>query len=145
MLKEQQKLGDDFGRMLKRLRKERGLSLEELAKMTGISASYLNRLERSKRKSPAFPKILVIAEALGVEPWMLAGSKLYWNKAEPIGIRELLSNHQVHNEGKLLTLDEKEVLVEIIECVLNAEFSKESILRELQEIGDLIIELKEHQ
>lgn len=38
-------MSDDFGKMLKGLREERGLSLERLSAMTGISPSYINRLE----------------------------------------------------------------------------------------------------
>lgn len=142
-MKQEQRMSDDFGKMLKKLREERGLSLGRLAELTGISASYLNRLERSKRKSPGFPKLMALAQALKVEPWTLVGSSLSWDKGETISVKELIFNHQIQHHGKLLTAEEKELLLEIVEFILNAEWSKESILSELQEIGEIVSELKD--
>lgn len=141
--KEQQQMKDDFGKMLKRLRVEQGLSLNDLSIKTGISSSYINRLEQSKRKSVSFPKLVALSEALGVEPWVLAGSSLNWNKGETIGLKELLFNHQVQHNGEILSAEVKEILLEILEAILSADWSKESLLQELQEIGELISELKE--
>lgn len=134
---------DDFGKMLKRLRVEQGLSLNDLSIKTGISSSYINRLEQSKRKSVSFPKLVALSEALGVEPWVLAGSSLNWNKGETIGLKELLFYHQVQHNGEILSAEVKEILLEILEAILSADWSKESLLQELQEIGELISELKE--
>jgi len=137
-----EQMSDDFGKMLKGLREERGFSLQKLSLMTGISPSYINRLEKSKRKSPGFTKLVALAEALNVEVWVLAGSSLEWNEGEPLGIKELLFNHTVQHEGITLSSDEKELLLEIIGMILNAEWSFETILSEMQEIGELISELK---
>lgn len=134
---------DDFGKMLKRLRVEQGLSLNDLSIKTGISSSYIYRLEQSKRKSVSFPKLVALSEALGVEPWVLAGSSLNWNKGEIIGLKELLFNHQVQHDGEILSAEVKEILLEILEATLDADWSKESLLQELQVIGELISELKE--
>lgn len=134
---------DDFGKMLKKLREERGLSLNKLSEMTGISSSYINRLERSKRKSPGFPMLVTLAEALNVDVWVLAGSSLTTNKDGVMEVKELFFNHQIQHDGKLLTAEQKEILLEIIEFILDAEWSKESILSDLQEIGEMVNELKE--
>lgn len=142
-MKQEQKMSDDFGKMLKKLREERGLSLGRLAGLTGISASYLSRLERSQKKSPGFPKLMVLAEALNVEPWTLVGSSLSWDKGETTDLKELLFNHQIQHNGEILSAEVKEILLEILEAILDADWSKESLLQELQEIGELISELKE--
>lgn len=134
---------DDFGKMLKKLREERGLSLGRLSELTGISASYLSRLEKSIRKSPGFTKIVILAKALNVDPWVLAGSSLNWDKGERISFKELLFNHQIQHDGKLLSAEEKEILLEIIELVLDIEWTRETILHDLQMVGELISELKE--
>lgn len=143
MKQEQQQMKDDFGKMLKRLRVEQGLSLNDLSIKTGISSSYINRLERSKRKSVSFPKLVALSEALGVEPWVLAGSSLNWGKGETTDLKALLFNHQIQHNGEILCAEVKEILLEILEAILDAEWSKESILSDLQEIGELISELKE--
>jgi transcriptional regulator with XRE-family HTH domain len=53
------------GIAIKRLREERGLTLEELAPDIGISVSQLSRIENGKRE-PKLADILRIARRLGV-------------------------------------------------------------------------------
>ena len=53
-----------LGARLKRLRRERGLNQSRMADELGISASYLNHLERNQR--PVTASILLkLAEAFG--------------------------------------------------------------------------------
>ena len=52
-----------FGLKLKQLRQKSSLSLAELSKISGLSASYLNEIEKGK-KYPKKAKILSLAEAL---------------------------------------------------------------------------------
>lgn len=54
-----------FGLKLKQLRKERNLSLQELSDKSGVSVSYLNEIEKSK-KYPKADKVFRLAEALEV-------------------------------------------------------------------------------
>lgn len=50
---------------LKQLRRERGLTLSQLAAMTQLSEAYLYRLEEGER-SPSLPALLKMAETYGV-------------------------------------------------------------------------------
>lgn len=59
-------VSDNFGIMLKHYRKLKNLSLKQLEEISGVSASYVNRLERGERKSPSITKILQLAEALEI-------------------------------------------------------------------------------
>ncbi|MET9294083.1 short-chain fatty acyl-CoA regulator family protein [Streptomyces sp. NPDC003077] len=52
---------------LRRLRRERGLNQVELARLLGLSISYLNQLEHSRRPLTA-PVLVRIAEVFGVDP-----------------------------------------------------------------------------
>ena len=54
------------GALMKRLRKERGMTLRELARLTKKTKGYLSKLERSL-KLPPFTTLHTIAQALGVE------------------------------------------------------------------------------
>lgn len=56
-----------FGRALKQLRSERGLSQEALGFESGYHRTYISLLERGK-KSPSLKTIFQLAEALHVEP-----------------------------------------------------------------------------
>jgi transcriptional regulator with XRE-family HTH domain len=56
-----------FGKRVRELRKERGLSQVELAAKVGIDRSYMGFLERGER-NPSLEVIAKIAEALNVTP-----------------------------------------------------------------------------
>ena len=55
------------GRNLKRIRKERGWSQEELAFESGLHRTYISGIERGIR-NPTITVIYKIADALGTEP-----------------------------------------------------------------------------
>lgn len=142
MERDEMLISDEFGKMLKTLRKKRGLTLADLSDMSGISISYLNRLEKGERKSPGFTKILKLAKVLNVDPGSLVGSDLTMTD-KPVSISELIFSAQIEHNGEILTASEKELLVEIIETVLLVKFEGTSILSDLQQIAELISELKE--
>lgn len=50
---------------MKEIRKERGMTLEELSQKTGISVGYLSHLERGTRDNPTICIMDKIAYALG--------------------------------------------------------------------------------
>jgi transcriptional regulator with XRE-family HTH domain len=60
-----------FGDFLREVREERGMTLEELARKVGVSASMLSRLENGKRGIPRDSLLLKIADALGIDDKVL--------------------------------------------------------------------------
>lgn len=61
---------------VKRLRKERGLTLEELAQAVGASKSSIWELENRDRARPSADKIVEISRVLGVTPEFLLNDAL---------------------------------------------------------------------
>ncbi len=59
------RLEDVFGANLRRLRKEQGLSQEQLAHDVGLAPSYLGQLERGQR-SATLGVVQRVSERLGV-------------------------------------------------------------------------------
>jgi transcriptional regulator with XRE-family HTH domain len=59
---------------MKEIREDRGLTLADLERITGIDRSTLNRYENGKR-STTIEKGLVVAKALGVSVEFLAGGE----------------------------------------------------------------------
>ena len=55
-----------IGPAIRRLRQQRGLSLSDLAERTGISVSYLSRLEKG-RSVPSFTLLSRLGQELGVD------------------------------------------------------------------------------
>src|SRR5688500_19009218 len=60
-----------MGPRIRELRIERGMTLDELAKRSNISASHLSRLERGQT-APSFKVAADIAREIGVKPSELA-------------------------------------------------------------------------
>jgi transcriptional regulator with XRE-family HTH domain len=57
-----------FGQKLRELRQEKGLTLRGLAEATGLSFTYLSKVETGKVPyTPAADKIRALADALGVD------------------------------------------------------------------------------
>ena len=59
-----------FGENVRRVRKERGMSLEALAHEVGLAYSYMGQIERGQR-NPTLDVVERIAEVLGAQPLML--------------------------------------------------------------------------
>ncbi|MDF2065096.1 helix-turn-helix transcriptional regulator [Bacillus sp. Cr_A10] len=56
-----------FGTFLLKLRFKKRWTLSDLEKETGITASYLNRLENGERKNPTVIVVYALASAYNVE------------------------------------------------------------------------------
>ncbi len=57
-----------FGELLRRLRKEAGVTGTQVAKALEVSASYLHDVEKGRRLPPDIFKILKLAELLRTDP-----------------------------------------------------------------------------
>jgi len=59
-------VANQLGDKLKKLRKDKGFTLESLAKAADVSKSYLWELENREVKSPSAQRLASIADQLGV-------------------------------------------------------------------------------
>ena len=66
---------ESVGKNIKALRKQKNITLRELAERTGFTKSYLSKIERSK-KAPPYSTVNRIAMALEVEVAYLLSEKL---------------------------------------------------------------------
>ena len=60
--------GLPFAEQLKRYRRDRGLTQEELAEQAGLSARGIRALEQGERSSPHKDTVRLLADALGLSP-----------------------------------------------------------------------------
>lgn len=63
----------EFGREVRRRRKERGLTLEQLAELADLTQNYIGSLERGQR-DPSLSTIASLAYGLGVPAGALLGT-----------------------------------------------------------------------
>lgn len=66
---------ESVGKNIKAIRKQKGITLQELADRVGLTKSYLSKIERSK-KAPPYSTVNKIAMALEVEVPYLLSEKL---------------------------------------------------------------------
>lgn len=59
------------GATLRKLRKQRGWTQEQLAQLSGISVSHVSQLEKGTRKSPSIDMVYQLAQALSVSVYAL--------------------------------------------------------------------------
>jgi transcriptional regulator with XRE-family HTH domain len=82
-----------FGQQLRKLRTERRISQDDLARNTGIHSTAIGRFERDARE-PLLKSILRLAEGLGLNPGALL---------DPIGERRLTPEEFEQHFGHLPT------------------------------------------
>ena len=60
--------GERFGARIRRLREERRIGLRPFARMVGVSATYLSKIERDELPPPAEARVKEIARLLDQDP-----------------------------------------------------------------------------
>jgi transcriptional regulator with XRE-family HTH domain len=75
-----------FGTLVKRLRQEKNLTLEAVAKKIGSHKGYVSGIENDKVSPPSVKIILKYAKLLGQDPKMLV--RLAWVDKAPSIIRD---------------------------------------------------------
>jgi len=77
----------DISSRIRRVRLQRGLSMEALAKRAGFTKSYVSQIENQKRE-PTIGTLVTLAHALGVNVFsIIGGEKLPEEEATPAIVR----------------------------------------------------------
>lgn len=58
---------------LRQLRREKGVTMSELSRLSGVSRTYISELESGKANDPSVAVLTSLAEALGVPPSRMLG------------------------------------------------------------------------
>lgn len=139
----QRMVSDDFGKLLKKFREERGMSLQGLANKSGVTASYIHRLETGERRRPGTFILEGIGNALNVDPAILIGIDYRNRNGEEIELGELIFSNKIVYRGRVLDAETKDALLNIMEISLEAKWNSHTILSDLNELGEAINLLKE--
>ncbi|MEC0269716.1 helix-turn-helix transcriptional regulator [Paenibacillus anseongense] len=107
-----------FGERIKDLRKARGITVNQLALYSGISAATISRIETGKRGIPKAQNVQKLAHALKVpyeELMLLAGYMKNINDQETSNRLD----KQLHDAISLLPDEKKKFLLEVIKHIYN--------------------------
>lgn len=131
--------------LIKNKRKELGFSLKDLENITGISASYINRLENGNRTSPSLETIKKIALALNLDTEELSGiTKEQINSENYSTLIDILKKGNISHNGTPLSMPVRNKLCILIDYVLNCKWSYESKISDIKVILDLVENLKQN-
>lgn len=102
------------GKKIRDLRVKRGLSLTELAKLSGVSKSYLSFIERGKQANPSIEVIDKIANALKIDIQTLVTDELSKKQLTPTNLdKEVIQLAIEMNRSNI----DKEKLRQLIELL----------------------------
>ncbi len=76
---------NEFGKMVRYMRKAKGWGLREFAKLCGVSEAYLSLIERGLREPPVDDKVRQMADLLGIH----RDDLMYLAKRLPEDVREI--------------------------------------------------------
>ena len=135
----------DFGTWLKSARKQKGYSLKELENRSGVTSSYIHRIEKGARKTPSIPITEKLAVALGVPPRELLsmlGHDVGDDTKEVPSLTDLISLNQFNINGELVEQEEKDLLIRIIDTMMNEEWDESDIWTKGSELLKNVSRLK---
>ncbi|CAM3052563.1 helix-turn-helix transcriptional regulator [Paenibacillus sediminis] len=138
-------ISDSFGQLLKHFRKIRNYSLKELEEISGVSSSYIFRIESGQRKSVSIIKIFQLCEALEVsyhEVLKTAFDEVETERKSENSLQELMISNDFMIDGQPVSRNAKEILVKINEQVISSTWTEQTKVRELCILSELIDQLK---
>lgn len=143
-MKEVRAINPNFGKMLKYLRTKRGLSLKQIKEFTGISESYVNRLENNGRLCPSYPVIEKLASALSVEPADLLEVGSNKTNGSVIPLEQLLFSCEFTMDGvKTVSSETVEQLLNLIDVINDVAWEKDTLIADIYEISEAVDDLKQ--
>lgn len=114
-----------FGSIIKNRREELGLSLKQIEEQTGISPSYINRIEKGQRKAPSYRIIEQLAKALDLPVSKLTNIAEAPVQNEVPTLEELILTSQFTVNGKRASKQSKEKVVEFIKKLTEASWDSD--------------------
>lgn len=109
-----------FGEMIKQLRKERDVSLYEVERETGVSASYINRLERENRDNPSMEYVSRLSRYYGIPITVIQEffpGAFNETTSEYVALNELIMKNNFFFANSKATIDVKLSLQKIVKLL----------------------------
>ncbi|MFF2531571.1 helix-turn-helix domain-containing protein [Brevibacillus sp. NPDC058079] len=135
-------ISENFGSLIKHLRESKGYSLKDMQTATGISSSYINRIEKGERKAPSIQIITKLAVALDQDVAELLNVANSQEQVELQTVEEVLLANNFMVGGKRATKETRERLVDLISKITNSDWETNKHF-EAMEIMEAIDRYKE--
>lgn len=138
---------DDFGSWVKQLRKAKKYSLKQLEVLSGVTASYIHRIESGSRKTPSVPVAEKLAIGLGVSPdEFLRRLNLVsddTNVDRNISLTELIAKNSFTINEKPVSHEQKNALLDVMNLILDFDWTDNTKLQESMQLINKMDKFKE--
>lgn len=137
-------VSENFGILLRHYRtKVKHMTLRELAEVSQLSESYINRLERSEKKAPTIPTAMRLAESLEIPYGVLLAtiSQPTESRVQNTLSDVLIQNNYVIND-KTLSKEAKEILLKLNEFIVECDWGSSKV-RDLYLISEMLDDFKQ--
>lgn len=131
---------DNLSETLKYYREKRGFTLKNLEEKTGVSASYLNRLEKGSRNCPTIEVLDLISKGLDISINCLLAIP---SEVKIKSFEELLIRNDFIINEKRSELEIKQKIIELFEIIKKSNDEHEDINKNIYEILCKSNDLKE--
>lgn len=143
--KKERKISSHFGLYLKNLRESKGLSLADVQSWTGISTSYLNRIEHGERRAPSLPIIYQLSKFydIPVEEMIKIALNLEKDESEEeITFETLIFSKDFKINDRIINQQIKSKIISLINYIDGMEWDGRMKTSQILEVINKIEELK---
>lgn len=131
-----------FAEWLRTTRKEKRMTLKEVADRSNTSPSYIQRMEKGKRKAPSLPIIKSIADALRVPHYeVLEVIDETAVGQEAVDLLDLIRQRKIAINGQEIDNQQRELLERLLITALNDNTKSE--IQNLLNLPNIAVELKD--
>lgn len=113
-----------FGQAIRLRREQMDYSLNQLAMLTGVSASYINRLEKGERSAPSYPIMKSIGTALHFDIAELLQLATASESDDVEEIRDLIVKNDFRLGDIFASTPVKEKIVELFNRIISVEWKE---------------------
>lgn len=137
-----------FGEKIKELRESKGMSLKDLEHVSGVTSSYVHRIEKGLRK-PSVEKIEKLADALDADfkelldllnIGFILDDKI--EKTEDIDLLKLIKSNQFKINEKQLSKEKQMLFIDIMNEIINEPWTEENEMKKGFDLVDKVKQLK---
>lgn len=133
-----------IGRIIEKLRKERGISQTKLASLSGVSTAYVNRIESDDRTNVSEKKLDNIFDSLNVSVQDVLSSFDYFfeksNKASDTYLSDIvryLNDNEIKFDNQVIDDMKKEALIDLIRKINDDSICVSEIISVVEEYQSL--------
>lgn len=141
-------MSSSFGEFLRKLREQKGLSLNQLAAKSGVSNAQISRIENGLRDTPRPDTIKKLAEGLNISQTELMEKAGYFEGFEDTKKAAVINYFSTHEEidkilQTLISRFDHKTFHKKVSNVLEAYFTKEDLEDFTTDMGKTPVESKE--